>query len=322
MLKQIQRPIEVHLHDFEAYFRHRMSTRIGVLNAINNYVVRRKGKLLRPMLVFLSAGLNGRIDEASYVAAGMIEMLHTATLIHDDVVDEAYQRRGFLSINALWRSKAAVLVGDFMLAQGLNVAVEHSRMDMLRVINNAVQAMSEGELLQLERARHLNLDEPTYYDIIGMKTAALFSACCQNGALAAGASPDRVALMGQVGQQLGIAFQMRDDLFDYQPHGLLGKPTGNDIKERKLTLPLIYALRQAPPPERRRAMALLRRADSPQADVAALVHFAQQHGGLDYAEQQMRGFARQAVELLAQMPRSDYRQSLELLCQFVVERKK
>lgn len=322
MLKQIQQPIAQHLREFEPYFRRQMSTQIGVLNAINNHVVRRRGKLLRPMLVFLSAGINGRIDEASYVAAGMIEMLHTATLIHDDVVDEAYQRRGFLSINALWRSKAAVLVGDFMLAQGLNVAVEHGRMDMLRVINDAVQAMSQGELLQLERARHLDLDEPTYYDIIGKKTAALFVACCRNGALAAGASPERVALMGQLGHSMGIAFQMRDDLFDYQPHGLLGKPTGNDIRERKLTLPLIYALRQAPAAERKQAMSLLRRADRPRADVEALVRFAQQHGGLAYAEQQMLGFAQQAQELLAQMPESDFRRSMEQLCQFVVERKK
>lgn len=322
MLKQIQQPIAKHLREFEPYFRRQMSTQIGVLNAINNCVVRRQGKLLRPMLVFLSAGINGRIDEASYVAAGMIEMLHTATLIHDDVVDEAYQRRGFLSINALWRSKAAVLVGDFMLAQGLNVAVQHGRMDMLRVINDAVQAMSQGELLQLERARHLDIDEPTYYDIIGKKTAALFVACCRNGALAAGASPERVALMGQLGHSMGIAFQMRDDLFDYQPHGLLGKPTGNDIRERKLTLPLIHALRQSPAADRKRAMALLRCADSPRADVDTLVRFAQQHGGIDYAEQQMLGFVQQAKELLAQMPESNYRRSMEQLCQFMVERKK
>lgn len=322
MLNKIRQPINQHIQAFEPYFRKQMSTPIGVLNVINNYVLRRQGKQLRPMLVFLSAGVSGAIDEASYVAAAMIEMLHTATLIHDDVVDEAYQRRGCFSVNALWRSKAAVLVGDFMLAQGLNVAVNHSRLDMLRVINNTVREMSEGELMQLERSRKLNLDEQSYYEIIGKKTAALISACCQNGAIAAGASIECVQAMAQYGTNLGIAFQMRDDLLDYQPHGLTGKVAGNDIKERKLTLPLIHALSVASSAERRNALSILRRADKSRDDVDALVFFAQQHGGIAYTEQQMQRFSRQAAEQLAQFAETPYRQSLQLLCDYVVERKK
>lgn len=322
MLDQIRQPINQHLQAFEPFFRKQMRTPIGVLNAINNHVLRRKGKQLRPMLVFLSAGIVGPIDEASYVAAAMIEMLHTATLIHDDVVDEAYQRRGCLSVNALWRSKAAVLVGDFMLAQGLNVAVNHDRLDMLRVINNTVRAMSEGELMQLERSRKLNLDEQAYYEIIGKKTAALISACCQNGAIAAGASEQCVETLAQFGTDLGIAFQMRDDLLDYQPHGLTGKAAGNDIKERKLTLPLIHALRQASATDRRHALTLLRLPDKSRHDVDALVDFATTQGGIAYTEQQMRRIAQQASDRLLQFAESPFRQSLQQLCDYVVKRKK
>lgn len=322
MLDQIRRPIENELTAFEPYFRKQMSTNIKLLNAINNFIIRRKGKQLRPMLVFLSAGLNGQITQASYVAAGMIELLHTATLIHDDVVDEAYERRGFFSVNALWRSKVAVLVGDFMLSQGLNVAIKNNRMDLLGVISTAVTAMSEGELLQIEHSRRLDLDEETYYDIITKKTATFIASCCASGALSADASSDKVQVMTDFGTYLGIAFQIRDDLFDYQPAGITGKPTGNDIREKKLTLPLIYALRASNPAQRRHILKMVRAADRSNKAVEEVVAFTLQHGGIEYAIKKMLDYRDRAKLSLRHFQNSDYRYSLELLCDYVVERKK
>lgn len=322
MLDQIKRPIDKEFREFEPFFRKQMSTGIGLLNIINNYIIRTKGKQLRPIIVFLSAGLNGGITEACYIGAGMIELLHSASLIHDDVVDEAYERRGYFSVNALWRSKVAVLVGDFMLSQGLNVAIKNNRMDLLKVMSEAVTAMSEGELLQIERSRKMNIDESTYYQIITSKTAALIAACCMNGAISANATADKVQLMKAFGTDLGIAFQMRDDLFDYQSTGLIGKPTGNDIKEKKLTLPLIYALKTAPHGERKHILRLIQTADRHSNVVENVVAFVKQYGGIEYATQKMLEFRNSARAKLAQYPESDYRKSLELLCDFVVERKK
>ncbi|MCB8964948.1 MAG: polyprenyl synthetase family protein [Bacteroidales bacterium] len=322
MLDTIKQPINDHLKRFEPYFKERMSTKVSLLNVITNYIYRRKGKQLRPIIVFLSAGLNGKIDNDTYVAAGMIELLHTATLIHDDVVDEAYERRGFLSINALWRSKVAVLVGDYLLSRGLLVAIENNQFELLRVMSSAVNDMSEGELLQIERSRKMNIDEPTYYEIIRKKTASLIASCCANGAISAGATAENVALMKEFGINLGTAFQIRDDLFDYQSTGLIGKPTGNDIKEKKLTLPLIYSLAVANPNESKRILNLIRHNSKQAETVSAVVDFVSQNGGIEYTVKQMNAFRDRSLEILKQFPESEFRNSLELLVNFVVERQK
>lgn len=320
MLNQIKEPIANYLNDFEPFFRKNMGSDIRLLNLITNYIVRRKGKQLRPMLVFLSAGVCGQINRSTYVAAGMIELLHTATLVHDDVVDEAYERRGYFSINALWRSKVAVLVGDFILSRGLLVAIENDQVEMLRVISSAVKEMSEGELLQIERSRKMNIDEATYYDIIGKKTASLIAACCANGAISANAAKDMVNRMHQFGKYLGMAFQIRDDLFDYQPSGLIGKPTGNDIKEHKLTLPLIYALSQSDTLDRRRIIRLIN--SGKKASIAEIVDFAKGRGGIDYATKKMLEFRDNAKQTLDVFPESEYKKSLLLLADYTVNREK
>ena len=250
----------------------------------------------------------------------MIELLHTATLVHDDVVDEAYERRGFFSINALWRSKVAVLVGDFILSRGLLVAIENGQVEMLRVISSAVKEMSEGELLQIERSRKMNIDEETYYDIIGKKTASLIASCCANGAISANATKDMVDRIYQFGKYLGMAFQIRDDLFDYQPSGLIGKPTGNDIKEHKLTLPLIYALSQSDTHERRRIIRLIN--SGKKANIAEIVDFAKDKGGIDYASKKMFEFRDNAKQTLEIFPDSEYKKSLLLLADYMVSREK
>ncbi|MEW5845158.1 MAG: polyprenyl synthetase family protein [Bacteroidota bacterium] len=320
MLKQIKEPISNHLNDFEPFFKKNMGSDIRLLDLITNYIVRRKGKQLRPMLVFLSAGACGQINQATYVAAGMIELLHTATLVHDDVVDEAYERRGFFSINALWRSKVAVLVGDFILSRGLLVAIENNQFEMLRVISSAVKEMSEGELLQIERSRKMNIDEETYYEIIRKKTASLIASCCANGAISANASADNVISMYQFGQYLGMAFQIRDDLFDYQPSGLIGKPTGNDIKEHKLTLPLIYALSQSDATERKRVIRLIN--SDKKSNITDVVDFAKSKGGIDYTTQKMFEYRDKAKQTLESFPDSEYKSSLLLLADYIVNREK
>jgi octaprenyl-diphosphate synthase len=320
MLKQIKEPIINHLDDFEPFFKKNMGSDIRLLDLITNYIVRRKGKQLRPMLVFLSAGACGQINQATYVAAGMIELLHTATLVHDDVVDEAYERRGFFSINALWRSKVAVLVGDFILSRGLLVAIENNQFEMLRVISSAVKEMSEGELLQIERSRKMNIDEETYYEIIRKKTASLIASCCANGAISANASADNVNSMYQFGQYLGMAFQIRDDLFDYQPSGLIGKPTGNDIKEHKLTLPLIYALSQSDATERKRVIRLIN--SDKKSNITDVVDFAKSKGGIDYTTQKMFEYRDKAKQTLESFPDSEYKSSLLLLADYIVNREK
>lgn len=320
MLSEIKEPISNHLNDFEPFFKKNMGSDIKLLDLITNYIVRRKGKQLRPMLVFLSAGACGQINHSTYVAAGMIELLHTATLVHDDVVDEAYERRGFFSINALWRSKVAVLVGDFILSRGLLVAIENDQVEMLRMISSAVKEMSEGELLQIERSRKMNIDEETYYDIIGKKTASLIASCCANGAISANAAKDMVDRMYQFGKYLGMAFQIRDDLFDYQPSGLIGKPTGNDIKEHKLTLPLIYALSKSDTHERRRIIGLINGARK--VNIAEIVDFAKDKGGIDYATNKMFEYRDNAKQTLETLSDSEYKKSLFLLTDYIVNREK
>ena len=321
-LDEIKKPVEVDLDKFEPYFKNSMSSKVPLLDVITNYIYRRKGKQLRPLLVFLSAGINGSITQSTYVAAGMIELLHTATLIHDDVVDEAYERRGFFSINALWRSKIAVLVGDYILSKGLLLAIEKNEIELLKIMSTAVKDMSEGELLQIERSRKMDINESTYFEIIEKKTASLLASCSANGACSAGASPEMIERMRNFGLCLGIAFQIKDDLFDYQPKGVIGKPTGNDIKEKKLTLPLIHSLSKVSKSEQSEILKLVRSSKKNPKAVEKVVTFVQKNGGLEYTVIKMQEFKNKALELLALYPESEYRKSLEMLTEFIVERSK
>lgn len=319
--KQIREPVAKELKEFELFFGQVMQSDIPLLKSITNYIYRRKGKQIRPQLVFLTSGLNGQISNSSYVAAAMIELLHTATLMHDDVVDEAYERRGAFSINALWRSKIAVLAGDFLLSKGLQIAVEHHEYELLRHISRAVQEMSEGELLQIDHARKMNVDEETYYKIIRKKTATLIAACAVTGAQAAGASAEQLEKMYQFGENLGLAFQIKDDIFDFQPQGLIGKPTGNDVKEGKLTLPIIHALNQVSPIEQSKIKALIRKGKHDPKAVQQVMDFTIGHGGIEYATEKMNHFAQLAHALLEPYPASGYKQSLTQLVDYTVNRK-
>nr|BCX00123.1 MAG: polyprenyl synthetase [Bacteroidota bacterium] len=318
-LEDLQAPIATELKAFERYFREAMRTPVRLLDLILQYVLRQKGKRIRPMLVFLSAKACGRITESTYHAAALIELLHTATLIHDDVVDASDLRRGWFSVRALWKSKVAVLVGDFLLARGLLLAVENGQFRLLEIVSDAVRRMSEGELLQLERSRGLDIDEATYYRIIADKTGSLIAASMASGAASATDDAELVGRFQRAGELVGMAFQIRDDLLDLQGQG--GKPQGNDLRDHKLTLPFIYALRQASSEERRAVLGLLRRGRLGPRELERLIRFAHEHGGIAYAEERMRFFADQAVQLLLEaLPLDPTREALLGLIRFMVER--
>jgi len=318
----IKAPVKEEMKKFEPYFREQLKTKIPLLSVITNYLLRRKGKQMRPMLVFLSAKLNGNISESTYVAATLIELLHTATLIHDDVVDETYQRRGIFSINALWKSKVAVLVGDYFLSKGLITALETDQIGVLKVVSDAVKEMSEGELLQIEKSRKLDITEDVYYDIIRKKTATLIAACTRAGALSVDASQDRLDAMKDFGVNLGIAFQIKDDLFDFESNGLIGKPTGNDIKEKKLTLPLIHALHNTDAKNRRRILSLIRRHHKKERKVQEIIAFVKANGGLEYAKEQMNNYAQKAIESLSAYPEGESKDAMKKMVEFTINRKK
>lgn len=305
---------------FEAYFGKTMQSEIPLLKIILNYIFRRKGKQMRPMLVFLSARLNGEISEATYVAATLIELLHTASLVHDDVVDDARERRGVLSVNALWNSKIAVLVGDYMLSRGLLISIEKNRFDMLEIVSESVKSMSEGELLQLQKARKLNIREDDYFKIITSKTAALISACTACGARSVTDDPEIIHMMKDFGENIGIAFQIRDDLLDYEGNGLTGKAPGNDIKERKITLPLIYALEQAGNSKSRRILSIVRNRKKSRPDIAEVVSFVSDHGGMEYAELKMNQYCDKALAILDYYPDSDVKNSLREFISYTTAR--
>ncbi|WP_430818152.1 polyprenyl synthetase family protein [Carboxylicivirga caseinilyticus] len=307
---------------FEPYFREQLKTKIPLLDIITNYLLRRKGKQMRPMLVFLSAKLNGQISESTYVAATLIELLHTATLIHDDVVDETYQRRGIFSINALWKSKIAVLVGDFFLSKGLTTALNTDQIGVLKVVSEAVKEMSEGELLQIEKSRKLDITEDVYYDIIRKKTATLIAACTRSGALSVDSSEEQLNAMKDFGENLGIAFQIKDDLFDYESNGLIGKPTGNDIKEKKLTLPLIYSLQKTDSKTRRQILTKIRRHHKKERKVQEIVAFVKTSGGLEYTKEQMYKYAQKAIEALSIYPEDSTKEAMIKMVDFTIKRKK
>ena len=309
-LSKIKRPINNEMKEFEKYFRSFMKSKVPLLDIITNYIIRRKGKQMRPIFVFLSAKMLGKINTSTYHAASLIELLHTATLIHDDVVDESYQRRGFFSINALWKNKIAVLVGDYLLSRGLLLAVENKENNLLEIVSEAVREMSEGELLQIEKARKLDITEEVYFDIIEKKTATLIASCTASGAKSVGMDEQVVATMKEFGKNIGIAFQIRDDLFDFQKSNLIGKPTGNDIKEKKMTLPLIYALNNSPEKEKKHIIRLVKKHNNETDKVDEVIKFVKDHDGLEYASRRMKEYQEKALSLIQNFPDNDAKSAL------------
>lgn len=322
VLTSIKKPVQKEMAEFEAYFGKTMHSNIPLLNIILNYILRRKGKQMRPLLVFLTAKLNGEIGEPTFVAATFIELLHTASIVHDDVVDDANERRGALSINALWNSKIAVLVGDYMLSKGMLISVEKNRFDMLEIVSGAVKSMSEGELLQLQKSRKLNITEADYFKIIISKTAALLSACTACGARSVTDDIEKIRLMKDFGEKIGIAFQIKDDLLDYEGNGLTGKTVGNDIKEKKITLPLIHALEQTTKLKRRHILGIVKNKKKTKSDINEVISFVSENGGMDYANLMMNKYRDEALSILDSFPDSDVKNSLGQFVNYTTSRKK
>ncbi|KAB2917206.1 MAG: polyprenyl synthetase family protein [Bacteroidetes bacterium] len=320
-LDQIKAPIEQELAVFETKFRQSMKSKVSLLDTIMTYIVKRKGKQMRPMFVLFTAKLNGGISEATHRGAALVELLHTATLVHDDVVDDSYQRRGFFSINALWKNKIAVLVGDYLLSRGLLLAVTNKDFHLLEIVSDAVQKMSEGELLQIEKARKLNLVEDIYFDIITKKTASLIASCCAIGAASVIDDAEKIEQMRDFGEKIGIAFQIKDDLFDYGADDI-GKPTGIDIKEKKLTLPLIYALNNAPNDVKRKLVYIIKNENTNTRKVKEVVDYVHKSGGIEYATTVMNRYKAEALEILSKFPDNEARTSLQQLVDYVIDRKK
>ena len=322
-VSQIKQPIEYEMELFEKKFQLSMYSKVSLLNRITHYVVNRKGKQMRPMFVFLIAKMfnNGDVNDRTYRGASVIELIHTATLVHDDVVDESNKRRGFFSINALWKNKIAVLVGDFLLSKGLLLSIDNSDFDLLKIISTAVREMSEGELLQIEKARKLDITESVYFEIIRKKTATLIAACCEMGSQSVMASKTEVENMRQFGEYIGMAFQIKDDLFDYGTQKI-GKPTGIDIKEQKMTLPLIHTLNNCSKKEKKWVVNSIKNYNTDKVRVNELIHFVKEKGGLDYAVSKMKEYQNMALAILQKYPDSTYKESLELMVNYVIERKK
>lgn len=318
---EITRPIDTELEAFEVVLRENLRSNAPLLDKITHYIVKRKGKQVRPMFVLLCAKMLGEINDKTYQAASLIEILHTATLVHDDVVDDANERRGFYSINALWKNKIAVLVGDYFLSRILLLSIQKGHVDILEVVARAVQEMSEGELLQIEKARRLDIDQSVYFDIIRQKTASLIASACESAALAAGRSDWRDA-MRQFGEFVGIAFQIKDDIFDYGSPNDIGKPTGLDIREQKMTLPLIHALETADRSTKRRLMNIVKNHHEDRTKVKEAVNLVIELGGIEYAHEKMMEYKAKALEIIAPLPPSEAKESLVQLVEFTVNRKK
>jgi octaprenyl-diphosphate synthase len=318
--KIIIAPIEKELCEFEPYFRKSTKTEIPLLSTIINYILRRKGKQMRPMMVFLTAKLNGEFNERTYHAALTIELLHTATLVHDDVVDESYQRRGFFSINAIWKNKIAVLVGDFILAKGLLWSIEHRDYDILDHISKAVRDMSEGEILQIQKARKLDITEEVYFDIIRKKTASLLATSAAVGTCSVTENPEIIEKMRVFGEYAGMAFQIKDDLFDYQKTNLVGKPTGNDLHEKKITLPLIYALKNSTSSEKSHILNIVREKSKTVDDIREVSNFVESKGGFLYAEKVMQEFYQKSVDQLTGYPDSEVKTALIEYVKYITTR--
>ncbi|MBO3117057.1 polyprenyl synthetase family protein [Winogradskyella sp. DF17] len=321
--EQIKQPIAYEMELFEKKFRLSMASKVALLNRITHYIVNRKGKQMRPMFVFLVAKMlnNGEVSERTYRGASVIELIHTATLVHDDVVDDSNRRRGFFSVNALWKNKIAVLIGDFLLSKGLLLSIDNNDFDLLKIISVAVREMSEGELLQIEKARQLDITEEVYYDIIRQKTATLIAACCSLGAASVKPNSAEIETMRRFGELIGMAFQIKDDLFDYGEQKI-GKPTGIDIKEQKMTLPLIYALNNCSKKEKAWLINSIKNYNKDKNRVKEVIAFVKANGGLEYAVKKMISFQDEALKLLSNYPDSPYKASLKLMVEYVIERKK
>ncbi len=320
-LSEIQKPIKRELIEFEKHFKSSVKTNVALLDKIMYYIVKRKGKQIRPMLVFLSAKSCGDINDSTYIAASLIELLHTGTLVHDDVVDDSMHRRGFFSINALWKNKIAVLVGDYLLSRGFLLALDNDEIQALKILSNAVKLMSEGELLQIEKARRLDIKEDVYYDIIKRKTASLLAAACSSGAASTSEDKEKIELFRQFGETLGMAFQIKDDLFDYGESDI-GKPRGIDIKEKKMTLPLIYSLQNTDTKTKKKIINGIKKKSTDNGFVKEVIEFVKSTGGIDYAEVKMNEYYQDALQMLNPLPQSEALNSLKDLAQFVIDRKK
>ena len=322
VVERIKEPIYQEMELFEEKFTQSMYSNVALLNRITHFIVNRKGKQMRPMFVFLVAKLlgEGKVNERTYRGAAVIELIHTATLVHDDVVDDSNKRRGFFSINALWKNKIAVLVGDYLLSKGLLLSIENEDFDLLKIISVAVREMSQGELLQIEKARNLDITEKVYYEIIRQKTATLLAACCAIGAQAIDAPPKEVKKMHRFGEILGMAFQIKDDLFDYSEQKI-GKPTGIDIKDQKMTLPLIYTLSVVSKTEKRAMINIIKNHNKDKRKILQLIVLVKEKGGFDFAISKMQAYRKEALELLFEFPENQYRDALELMLNYVIERK-
>jgi len=322
IIEQIKASIASEMETFEIKFRESMKSQVPLLDKITYFIVKRKGKQIRPMFVFLSAKLTGTLNESTYIAASLIELLHTATLVHDDVVDDSTERRGFFSINALWKNKIAVLVGDYLLSRGLLLSVDNNEYRLLQIVSNTVREMSEGELLQIEKARKLNINESTYFDIIRQKTASLIASCCACGAASVKADEAVIERMRLFGEKVGIAFQIKDDLLDYGMGVDIGKPIGIDIQEKKLTLPIIYVLNNSSFFERKKIVNIIKNYNDDYDKVSWLIKHVIDKGGIQYATQKMIEYKNSALEILYEFPESEARKSLELLVNYTIDRSK
>ncbi len=321
-LKEIKKPIDNHLKEFQKVFRKTARSKVYLLDIITKYILKSKGKQMRPLLVIYSALLFENVNESTYRAASLIELMHTATVVHDDVVDDSMQRRGRFSINALWKNKVAVLVGDYLLSRGLLLALENKDYQLLEIVSRAVKDMSEGELLQIEKARKLDIDEEIYYEIIRQKTASLLASCFATGAASAGVDEAQVDKMHRIGEVAGLAFQIKDDLFDFQKASITGKPTGIDIKEKKMTLPLIYLLNNSSSAEKRKMINIVKRHNNDRKKVEWLMDKVNNSGGMIYAEEKMHYFKDEALLLLMEFPENQARKALADLIEYAIERKK
>jgi octaprenyl-diphosphate synthase len=319
---QINIPIQDEIKLFETKFYDSMKSKVPLLDRITQFIVRRKGKQMRPMFVFLTAKMLGTINDKTYRAASLIELIHTATLVHDDVVDESYMRRGFFSINALWKNKVAVLVGDYLLSKSVLLATDYKDYDLLEIISRTIREMSEGELLQLEKARKLDITEDIYYEIIRQKTATLISACCEAGGKSVGCDEEKAKKLQKFGELTGIAFQIKDDLFDYTSTNLIGKPVGIDIQEKKMTLPLIFAINSSSENDKKWLINSVKNHNKDKKRVEQVINFVKEKGGLIYATQKMNTFKDEALSILNDFPDSPSKDSLKIMLTYVTERKK
>ena len=323
-MKEIERikfPIKNEIELFESKFEKSMNSNVPLLNRITHYVVNRKGKQMRPMFVFLTAKMltNGKINEKVYRAASVIELIHTATLVHDDVVDSSNMRRGFFSINALWKNKIAVLVGDFLLSKGMLLCIDNNDFDLLKLISKSVKDMSQGELLQIEKARRMDIDEDIYFEIVRKKTASLISSCCALGASASNVSENKIVQLANFGEKIGIAFQLKDDLFDYG-NKKVGKPTGIDIKEKKLTLPIIFSLNNSSKSKKRWLINCIKNHNNDKKVVQEVIKYVKESGGIEYTISKLKLFQNEALDYLKEYPENQYKESLIKLVNYVIER--